>query len=101
MSYHETKPLTEDQAKAVYQILVEECGASTTSTGPMSFIFEFTSDRPCTEWRFQGFLGFGGKFRYPRMSVDCYREDETPDRLKAIAAANKRLTAFKAQLSLN
>jgi len=48
---------------------------------PLGFIVEFTSKEPCTEWRFQGSLGFGGKFRYPRMSVDCYPEDETPARL--------------------
>lgn len=46
------------------------------------------------EYRFCGELGFGGKLyleeRYaPR--VGCYKEDDTPERLKMIAAANKEL----------
>lgn len=97
MGVYNTKPLIEDQAKSAYQILVEECGAQ--STDPLGFIIEFTSEEPCTEWRFQGSLGFGGKFRYPHMSVDCYQEDETPERLNSIDVANKRLADLKSSFS--
>lgn len=50
----------------------------------------------CTEYRFMGDLGFGGKFRNNGNRdntpyVDCYPENETPERLKMIEAANKRL----------
>jgi hypothetical protein len=83
------RPMTLEQAKAVYAILVETCGAK--ENDPMGFVAHFTSREPATEWRFQGSLGFGGKFRYPGMTVDCYSEDETPERLEAIQAANERL----------
>lgn len=87
------KQLTEEQAKAAYQILVDECGAHRTD--PLGFVDEFASTEPCREWRFQGSLGFGGKFRYPAMRVDCYREDETPERIKCIEKANTRLATLK------
>lgn len=90
------QPLTEAQAEQIYKILSEECDAHPSNL--LDFTLEFTSKDPCSEWRFQGSLGFGGKFRYPRMSVDCYREDETAARLKSIEAANKRLTELKATL---
>ena len=31
----------------------------------------------CTEWRFCGKLGYGGKYRSKYNTVDCYQEDET------------------------
>lgn len=96
MGVYNTKPMTEDKAKAVYQVLVEECGAN--SEDPLGFVAEFTSGEPCVEWRFQGSLGFGGKFRYPKMTVDCYPEDETPERVQAIHAANKRLAVLNASV---
>ncbi len=51
------------------------------------------------EFRFQGKLGFGGKFYYrpnyqsnePRAYVSCYLEDETPERLRIIKEANAAL----------
>lgn len=53
---------------------------------------------PATEWRFQGHLGFGGKF-YTRhdlhCSVGCYPEDETPERRKIITRANEQLEALR------
>lgn len=91
------KTLNVDQARAVYQVLVDECGAQ--KNDPFGFIAEFTSADPCTEWRFQGSLGFGGKFRYPCLSVDCYAEDETPQRLKSIEDANRRLFVLKTSFS--
>lgn len=97
MGYNNTVPMSEANAKAVYQILVEECGANVND--PIGFISEFSSDDPCREWRFQGSLGFGGKFRYPYMTVDCYREDETDKRLKCIDAANKRLAELKLEIA--
>lgn len=80
-------------ADAVYTVLVEECGAPDDRMRH-SFIRYFTSER-FPEWRFQGHLGFGGKCRitsnYKIPHVDCYREDETPDRLAMIDRANARI----------
>jgi hypothetical protein len=96
--------LTEDDARAVWIILREECGAHTHTAS------DFTDFRICMttspgyvkEFRFQGHLGFGGKLRLNgnrdgRPYVDCYREDETPERLAMIERANERLAAFFAE----
>lgn len=89
-----TTPMTEQQAKAVYAVLQETCGAGDDE---LSFVYEFTKELPTTEWRFGGSLGFGGKFRYPRMSVDCYPEDESAARLAMISAANAKLAVLKTE----
>jgi hypothetical protein len=91
----------------VYDVLVEhakapkgekedfvECHSSIKATEP--------GKEDHTEWRFRGALGFGGKFRTRpsweklerRFAVDCYPEDETPERDAMIAATNRALTAL-------
>jgi hypothetical protein len=92
----DTKPLTKEQAKTVYKILQEECGA--TPEKEFSFVMEFISESPCTEFRFGGSLGPGGKFRYPKMRVDCYPEDATAQRLKSVERTNLRLAEFQAEV---
>jgi hypothetical protein len=84
------------QAREVYDILVAYAGAA-EGVGRDSFELEFTSDQPTNEWRFCGDLGFGGKFRFPHMTVDCYPEDETPSRLDAIERTNARLAELRAR----
>ena len=94
---NENPSLTEAQARAVYAILKEECGAL-DSYDEDSFIFEFTTDDtdgPTGEWRFCGNLGFGGKFYYPNITVSCYNEDGSPARLAIIERANNRLNELK------
>lgn len=92
--------ITEAQARAVRQILVEECGMS-PDDGRCSFvriISDTTAD--CREWRFGGALGFGGKFKNWNETpyVDCYREHETPERLAMLDRANARLAdLFRAE----
>lgn len=92
MTSMKRKNMSLDTAEAVYAILVDTCGAPLGD--PDGFVMHFTEGVPTNEWRFQGALGFGGKFRYPRMTVDCYPEDETPARLAAIQTANERLQAL-------
>jgi len=82
--------MTESQASAVYDILCASAKAPDGSSRDR-FIREFTGDRPANEWRFCGSLGFGGKFRFPRMTVDCYPEDATAERRAAIEATNAAL----------
>lgn len=85
--------LNEQQARAVWEILVEECGVSAIDSGVEQFID--TAARKCKphlEYRFFGNLGFGGKVYLdtpPRVS--CYPEDENTARKRAIEKANKRL----------
>lgn len=90
------KNMTTEQANAVYDILVREAKAPDGSWRD-SFVLEFTGERPTNQWRFCGALGFGGKFRFPRLSVDCYREDETPERLRMIQWTNAALGLLKEQ----
>jgi hypothetical protein len=83
-----------DHAEAIYDILIEVCGASADEDSRLSFVTHHTdSFHREGEWRFQGTLGFGGKFwrQRDRWYVNCYGEDETPERLETIKQANRRL----------
>ena len=91
------KPMSNAQARAVYAVLVEECGAPVISFD--DFVSVFTGTSPTQEWRFCGDLGFGGKFRHPEMRVNCYPEDETPVRLAVIQQANARLAVIGKEFS--
>ena len=84
--------MNEQKANAIFDILVQECGASEEDR--LGFVYQQTTE-DVREWRFCGFLGFGGKFwnKADGICVNCYREDETPERRKMIDAANKRLEA--------
>jgi hypothetical protein len=74
----------------VWDILMREAGAHETDRA--QFLFHWPE---CREFRFCGSLGFGGKvwagdFGNPHR-IDCYREDETPERLATIARVNALL----------
>lgn len=74
----------------VYDILVKTGGASEYDRA--AFVYDHLDKQyPCTEWRFCGHLGFGGKYRSERNTVDCYREDETPERLAIMQKVNEQL----------
>jgi hypothetical protein len=62
----------------VYDVLVGYCGARGDLSSRASFVFAFCKERPPSEYRFMGALGFGGKFRFPGFTVDCYLEDSNP-----------------------
>jgi hypothetical protein len=92
------KKLTEFIADKVYDILVEEAGAS--EYWRKNFVFT-ESNNYCLEYRFQGNLDFGGKFWNDYLLIDgkmiyhwyvsCYKEDETKERLEIIKKTNKKL----------
>ena len=98
------RKLSKEIANEIYTILVEVCGAPDptriTKSGEeynpyrYEFVYEFSEkEEPTREWRFCGNLGFGGKFWHnnDKFYVSCYREDETPEREKAICEANDKL----------
>lgn len=89
-----TAGLTENQAIAVFNILVEHAGARADEQDQASFVLEFTKERPTSEYRFIGGLGFGGKFRFPRLTVDCYPEDETAALRGMVEKTNAALAYF-------
>jgi hypothetical protein len=91
--------VTPATANAIYSILVEECGADSAADSRGDFVDYLA--RPtflnggAYEFRFQGSLGFGGKFRMAaggsRWRVDYYPEDRTPERDAMVERANDRL----------
>lgn len=91
--------MTEQEANRVYDLLVELCGAVPDWREP--FVKYHTANRSdSTEWRFAGFLGFGGKFwsNDGRWWVTCYSEDENEARRLIIDATNQRLAELKTRL---
>lgn len=88
------RPLTREQAEAVYDILRDECRAG--GRGRESFVIYQTLSF-CPEYRFMGALGFGGKFYRcnGRWYVCCYSEDVTPALSQMMEKANARLAALK------
>lgn len=73
---------------SIWDVLVETCGAPPQMWDQFKLYFP-----ECTEFRFQGDLGFGGKVwaNRGRIYVNCYPEDETPERATLIRVANAQL----------
>lgn len=80
--------LSDTQKRAIWDILVQVCGAHPGLWDQFNHHFP-----QCREFRFQGALGFGGKAWADRrrVYVDCYSEDETPERRELIGHANAQL----------
>jgi len=93
-------PMTTAQANAVYDLLVEHCDAPGSPDSWMreNFIHHQTAGST-DEYRFQGSLGFGGKFWNcnGQWYVSAYPEDVTacPERQQMIDAVNAALTELK------
>ena len=66
---------TTEQLERIYDLLVSIGGAPVGDKE--NFIYKHSKDNACTEWRFCGRFGFGGKYRGNSNSVDYYREDHT------------------------
>lgn len=98
------RAIDEAQAVAVLKILFEDCGFRPSSGQAAEFVRfavvpEVGEPAGCGEYRFQGKLGFGGKFRNNgnfnnTPYVDCYGEDETAERREMINRANARIAAL-------
>lgn len=98
--------LSESTADRIYDALVEHAGAPQRHRA--HFIHTQTTEF-CSEWRFMGHLGFGGKFwrNDGRLAdgswgecwyVNCYGEHETVDRLAVIEATNAALSEIRAEV---
>lgn len=75
---------------AVFNLLSSVGGANESMRA--DFVYEHARAKPpCEEFRFQGRLGFGGKYYRLTNRVSCYREDETPERLAIIERLNTEL----------
>ena len=73
--------MTKEKADKVYDLLVTIGGAYEGDRD--NFIYHHSESKDvCSEWRFCGYFGFGGKYWSEYNSVNCYSEDETPERIK-------------------
>lgn len=76
-------------AGRIYDILIAHVGA--LDSGREAFVRAQT-DGDCTEYRFRGMLGLGGKFWIdPAWRVTCYPEDASVARLSAMVDCNHAL----------
>jgi len=78
----------------VYKILMKHAGANEKrplNYETYSFVSAHIEEDPCREWRFQGYLGFGGKYISSRNVVTCYPEDLNVKTAKIIKTTNKKL----------
>jgi hypothetical protein len=75
------------KAQKIYDLLVSIGGASENMRD--SFIYHHCeSEDGCGEWRFQGKLGYGGKYYSGRNVVDSYTEDRTQEVVDIIEKLN-------------
>ena len=89
-----------DMAERIWRVLVEECGCRDDTNNRHSFMHYLATEHWAGhEWRFQGALGFGGKFHNNRGRwwVSCYPENRTPERDAMIRKANERINELKAE----
>lgn len=94
---------TYDEAKApfyhrCYDLLVEHAGARPDPEEREVFVQTFTQvEYPGSEYRFQGRLGFGGKFyrQGDQHYIGCYPEDETPARRAILDLVNRLLQGLR------
>lgn len=91
------KTIPSEQANLIFDILIEECGAAPSMR--TEFVREHGKEPwywP-TEFRFQGLLGFGGKFwnEYNNWRVSCYPENETQLVKEYMQKANERLASLR------
>jgi|HubBroStandDraft_5_1064220.scaffolds.fasta_scaffold26428_6 hypothetical protein len=87
--------LTKDQAEGIYKILEECCGAANDELRAfVDYMCLKDRDLHGSEWRFCGWLGFGGKLysNSQGVYVDCYAEEKSPLAVFAIKIANERIT---------
>jgi hypothetical protein len=97
-------PLSESEAAAIWQVLVDHTDVGSESNDRDHFVYCQTA-QVIEEWRFVGCLGAGGKFRRNRVwigatrteswTVDCYAEDLTDDRQAVIDNTNEALAELR------
>lgn len=75
------KLLSKEVANKIYDVLVSEGGAREDER-PDFIYHHCIYEHGCTEWRFRGHLGFGGKYKSSWNGISYYSEDETPEIIK-------------------
>ena len=94
--------------KGIYHILIKHAGApynpqifpkgegelEIACTNEISFLHAHI-EADCWEYRFQGKLGFGGKYYRDDNRVSFYSEDETPEKILIKETTNIHLRDFQ------
>jgi hypothetical protein len=66
--------------------------AQAPKSAKSNFLYHHAIDEePCDEWRFQGMLGYGGKYFRQKNRVDCNVGDDTPAVKAVITTLNDAL----------
>lgn len=93
MSNQRVVVLTDELTEPIYDIIEACCGAQADGRG--EFVAYMRGERN-GEWRFGGWLGFGGKLYSSSQGVyvDCYPEHRSPLAAFAIKTANERIEAL-------
>jgi len=85
-------PKTKKQLQDIYDIL---CEYGALESDRNEFIHHHSTlafdNKVCSEWRFQGKFGFGGKYRVYKNQIDYYQEDKTPEMDILEEECNKKL----------
>ncbi|WP_432263300.1 hypothetical protein [Cupriavidus sp. TMH.W2] len=85
------RALTRRQAEAVWQILVDCCGASRNAADREGFVQIMSSRAAVAEWRFDASCGFSAVFRFPDMSLVNVSEQPTNKWVAMVVRANTEL----------
>ena len=93
-------PVTRERANRIYAVLHEHaCASSPDQQEAFARVFATEGGQGCTEYRFCGSLGFGGKvWNNCGLYVNCYPEDETERRQRIIDATNAALAPIQAEI---
>lgn len=91
--------LNDDAARRVFDILVEQAGAS-ESLWEQFAVYLTGEEENGHEFRFRGSLGRGGKLIFQRRTfganlyVTCEPDDETPEREEIMETTNRHLSGI-------
>lgn len=85
-----------------YDILIEHCGVRAQGLPGKEDFARYFMEQGGHEWRFQGDLGFGGKFwhRPSGWDINCYVEDMTPERRDTIKKVNLLLEELAKEIGV-
>ncbi len=83
--------MTEERANKIYDLLVTIGGASESDRD--DFVYYHTETKT-GQWRFCGYLGFGGKYLSNDNRVSYYKEDGTPEIIEIANKLNEELKKY-------
>lgn len=83
--------MTVERANTIYDLLVKIGGASESQRE--DFVY-YHCERRTNEWRFCGYLGYGGKYFSAHNRVSYYIKDTTPEIIEIANTLNEELKKY-------